>query len=114
RDGHSNNERRTRPSHECCPPKTRRSDADALSQELSVIGGIAEQQLGRLRTLEVEMCVMLPREADPAVDLDVLGGGVEVSVGAVGLGQTGDDRELIVELSGSPSRVVRRRLGRLD
>ena len=57
---------------------------------------------------------MLPGEADAAVDLDVLGRGVEVRVGAVRLGQAGRHRQLLVVLAGCPRGVVGGRLARLD
>src|SRR5436305_9510612 len=90
------------------------SDTYALGEQLPVVGGVAEQDLGALRPLEVQVGVVLPGEADAAVDLDVLGGGVEVRVGAVRLGEARDDRELLVVLGCRPRRVVRRRLRRLD
>src|SRR5438034_129563 len=62
-----------------------RSDTDALCKQLAVVRRVAEEDLGALRPLEVEVGVVLPGEADSAVDLDVLGRGVEVRVGAVGL-----------------------------
>ena len=68
----------------------------------------------RLGALEVQVRVVLPREADATVDLDVLGRGVEVRVGAVRLRQRGDHRQLVVVLGRGPRRVVRGRLRRLD
>ena len=68
------------------------TDADALREQLAVVRGIAEEELGRLRPLEVEVRGVLPREADAAVDLDVLGRRVEVRLGAVRLGQRRDRR----------------------
>src|SRR5436190_17223073 len=90
------------------------SDTYALGEQLPVVGGVAEEDLRALRPLEVQVSVVLPGEADAAVDLDVLGGGVEVRVGAVRLGEARDDRELLVVLGCRPRRVVRRRLRRLD
>src|SRR5437763_873367 len=104
----------TRTPATICTGGALRSDADALRQQLPVVGGIAEQDLRALRPLEVEVGVVLPGEADAAVDLDVLGGGVEVRVGAVRLGEARDDRQLLVVLGCCPGRVVRRRLRRLD
>src|SRR5881392_4063460 len=95
---------RTGPHAGLCVHK--RLEADALGEQLAVVGGIAEQELGRLRSLEVEVRRVLPREADAAVDLDVLGGGVEVGVRAVRLGQAGDGGELLVQLGRGPARVV--------
>src|SRR5207253_6107300 len=90
------------------------SDADALGQQLAVVGRVPEQELARLGPLEIQVGVVLPGEADAAVDLDVLGGGVEVGVRAVGLGQGGDDGQLVAVLGRSPTGVVGGRLGRLD
>src|SRR2546421_9939868 len=104
----------TRTPATICTGGALRSDADALRQQLPVVGGVAEQDLRALRPLEVQVGVVLPGEADAAVDLDVLGGGVEVRVGAVRLGEARDDRELLVVLGCRPRRVVRRRLRRLD
>src|SRR5262249_42215701 len=67
------------------PAPSVRSDADALGEELAVVGGVAEEDLGGLGALEVEVRVVLPGEPDAAVDLDVLGRRVEVRVRAVGL-----------------------------
>src|SRR5712692_4672698 len=86
------------------------SDADALRDQLSVVRRVTEEDLGTLGSLEVEVRVVLPREADAAVDLDVLGGGLEVRVGAVRLGETRHHRQLLVVLSGRPCCVVRGRL----
>ena len=61
------------------------SDADALREQLAVVRRVAEEDLRRLRPLEVQVRGVLPREADATVDLDVLGGRVEVRLGAVRL-----------------------------
>src|SRR6266550_3871298 len=103
----------TRTPATICTGSALRSDADALRQQLPVVGGVAQQDLRALRPLEVQVGVVLPGEADAAVDLDVLGGGVEVGVRAVRLGEAGDGRQLVVELGGGPARVVGGRLGRL-
>src|SRR5437868_7857000 len=55
-------------------------DPDALGEEFAVVRGVAEQELAGLGPLEVQVGVVLPREADAAVDLDVLGGRVEVRI----------------------------------
>src|SRR5580658_4376179 len=67
------------------PGRPGRSDADALGQKLPVVGRVAEEELGRLGPLEVEVRVVLPGEPNAAVDLDVLRGSVEVRLGAIGL-----------------------------
>src|SRR3954453_21582955 len=92
------------------PPE---SNADALGEQLAVVRRVAEQELGALGPLEVEVGRVLPGEADATVDLDVLGGRVEVRVGAVGLGQRGHDRQLVVVFGGGPTGVVGGGLGRL-
>jgi hypothetical protein len=57
-------------------------NAQALSQKFAVVGGVTEEQFGTLRSLEVEVGVMLPREANATVDLNVLCGAVKVGLGA--------------------------------
>ena len=54
------------------------SDADALGQQLAVVGRVTEQQLARLGPLEVQVRRVLPGEADTTVDLNVFSRGVEV------------------------------------
>jgi len=81
-------------------------DADPLYELFPVIGRVTEQQLGGLGTLEVKVCVVLPGEADPAVDLYGFARGVEVSLGAVRLGQAGDDRDLLLILGHRPRRLA--------
>ena len=66
-----------------------RSDADALGEQLAVVGRVTEEELRRLRPFEVQVRRVLPGEADATVDLDVLGRGVEVRLRAVGLGERG-------------------------
>src|SRR5262245_52422411 len=44
--------------------------ANQLGDLLAVVRGVAERELGGLRALEVEVQVVLPREADAAVKLD--------------------------------------------
>ena len=78
------------------PEGPRQLNTDALCQELAVVGRIPEQELRRLGPLEIQMGRVLPGEADAAVDLDVLRRGVEVRLGAVGLG------------TGWPPRAARR------
>src|SRR5262249_20684577 len=91
-----------------------RSDTDALREQFAVVRRVAEEDLRALRALEVEVRVVLPREADAAVDLDVLGRGVEVRLRAVRLREGRNDRKLVVVLRCGPRRVVRGGLARLD
>jgi hypothetical protein len=64
--------------------------------------------------LEVEVRVVLPGEADPAVDLDVLGRAAEEGLGAGGLGERRRDGELCHLVLRHPGRPVGRRARRLD
>src|SRR5438132_9051666 len=91
-----------------CDGRLGSSDPDALCEQLAVVRGVAEEDLRALRALEVEVRVVLPGEADAAVDLDVLGRTVEVRVGDVRLGQRRDHGELLVVLGRGPRRVIRR------
>ena len=45
-----------------------------LQRPLAVVGGVAEDHAVRRRALEVQVRVVLPREPDPAVELDALAG----------------------------------------
>ena len=67
---------------------------DPSGQTLPVVGAVTEEQLARLGPLEVQVGVVLPGEADAAVDLDVLRGHVEVGVRRVRLDQRGQHRDL--------------------
>ena len=53
---------------------------DPSGQTLPVVGAVTEEQLARLGPLEVQVGVVLPGEADAAVDLDVLGRDVEIHI----------------------------------
>ena len=57
-----------------------RSDPEPLREQLAVVGRVAEEQLGGLGPLEVEVGGVLPGEPDATVDLDVLGRRVEVGL----------------------------------
>ena len=67
---------------------------DPCGQPLPVVGAVAEEQLAGLGPLEVQVGVVLPGEADAAVDLDVLRGHVEVRLRGVRLHQRGQHRDL--------------------
>ena len=56
---------------------------DAGGQAFAVIAGVAEEQLAGLGPLEVQVRVVLPGEADAAVDLDVLARHVRVHLGRI-------------------------------
>jgi hypothetical protein len=77
------------------PRRGSRLQADPGSEPLAVVGAVAEEQLAGLGPLEVQVGVVLPGEADAAVDLDVLGGHVEVRLCGVGLQERGQHRDLL-------------------
>ena len=79
-----------------------------------MVGGVAQEQLRALGALEVQVRVVLPREADATVDLNVLRGAVEERLGAEGFGERRGDGQLVIELLSGPGGVVRGGLGRLD
>src|SRR5690554_2380226 len=58
------------------------SDPELSPDEVPVVARRAEEDLGTLRPLEVQVGRVFPREADTAVHLDVLGRGPQVRVGA--------------------------------
>src|ERR1700760_578608 len=88
--------------------------ADPGGQALAVVGGVAQVQLARLGPLEVQVGVVLPGEADAAVDLDVLRGHVEVRLRGVRLDQRGQHRDLGRVLGHRGRRVADRGPPRLD
>src|SRR5216684_3523690 len=57
-----------------------------LRDLLPVIRGVAERELRRLRALEVQVQIVLPREADAAVELDAGARDLSIRVRRVGLG----------------------------
>src|SRR5207249_5611321 len=64
-----------RPRSRAAEASADRLDPDSLGEQLAVVCGVAQEELGRLGPLEVQVGVVLPREADATVDLDVLGRG---------------------------------------
>jgi NAD(P)-dependent dehydrogenase (short-subunit alcohol dehydrogenase family) len=58
--------------------------ADPRCQSFPVIAAVAEEQLAGLGPLEVQVRIVLPGEADAAVNLDVLARDVRVHLGGVG------------------------------
>src|SRR5262245_19730263 len=90
------------------------SEPDELRDDLAVPRRVAEGDLGALRALEADVHVVLPREADAAVDLDALAGGVTVRVGAVRLRHRSRERRLGHVVRDRPRGIVRRRLRALD
>src|SRR5579875_902295 len=84
---------------------TSRSQADARRQPLAVVAAVAEEQFAGLRPLEEQVRVVLPGEADAAVDLDVLGGHVEVGLRGIRLDQRGHDGHLVGSLRDGGGRI---------
>ena len=80
----------------------------SLRDALAVVAGVAKRELRRLGALEVEVQVVLPGEADAAVDLDVLSGHVEEGFRGVRLHQRGYDRDLRRVLGDGRSGVADR------
>src|SRR5437660_11706540 len=62
-----------------------RLQIDQLGDTLAVIARVPERELRRLGALEVQVQVVLPREADAAVQLDAGAGRAAIGVGDVGL-----------------------------
>ena len=81
-----------------------------LRHPLAMVRRVAERELRALGALEVEVQVVLPREADAAVELDARGGDPPVRVGHVGLGHAHGERALGDALVHRPRRVVGDRL----
>ena len=79
-----------------------------------MVRGVAEGELRRLRALEVEVQVVLPREADPAVELNPGARHLPVGVRDVRLGHRRREPGLGSVLVHRPRRVVRERLRVLD
>src|SRR5688572_3011294 len=88
----------------------RSSEVDQASDQLAVPGGVPEGDLRALRALEVEMHVVLPGEADSAVNLDAIAGRMAVRVGAVCLGHGRRERRVRHVVRHRPTGVVRDRL----
>src|SRR6185295_1621361 len=77
-----------------------------LGHPLAMMGGVAERELRALRALEVEVQVVLPGEADAAVELDTRRGHAPEGVGDVGLGHADREWSLRRVLVECPRRVV--------
>src|SRR5215471_17040429 len=61
-------------------------EVDQLGHALAMPRGVAERELGSLGPLEVQVEVVLPGEADAAVELDARAGDAPVRIRHVGLG----------------------------
>src|SRR5207253_1595449 len=69
-------------------------EVQCLGDELPMIGRVAESDFRGLGALEIKVHLVLPGEADAAMDLDAVAGGVAVGVGRVGLGDACRERTL--------------------
>jgi hypothetical protein len=54
------------------------SELGVLEEPFTVIGGISEEESRRSSPFEVQVGIVVPSEADTAMDLDILGGRVEI------------------------------------
>jgi hypothetical protein len=81
---------------------------------LAVGGGGAEERARRPRALEVAVGVVLPGEADAAVDLDRLRRALEERVARVGRGGERRGDQVVGSVVRDPARLVDRRARRLD
>ncbi len=71
-----------------------------------MVAGVAEEKLAGLGSLEVQVRVVFPGEADAAVHLNVLRGDVEVDLARVRLDQGRNDRYLRGVLGHCGRRVL--------
>ena len=85
-----------------------------LHHRLAMLVGIAEQDLRTLGPLEPEVGVVVPGEADAAVHLDRMDGGLQVGFGGAGLGERGDGLDIGIAVVERRRGVVGRRLRQLD
>ena len=76
--------------------------------------GIAEEHLGTLGALEPEMGVVVPGEADAAVDLDRVDRGLHIGIRGARLGQRGQRRQVGIVLGRRRGRGIGGGLGQLD
>src|ERR671919_1273184 len=90
------------------------SQVDELRDLLAVVRGVAKRELRRLRALEIEVQVVLPGEADAAVELDAGPRHLAIRVRGIGLGHRGRQGRFRHALVHGPRRVVRERLRVLD
>ena len=68
---------------------------------------LAEKDFGAFGAFEPQMRIVIPREADAAMNLNTLGCGAYIRVRGRGLGQTGDSRPFRVIYRGGLSRLSR-------
>src|SRR2546426_8756215 len=78
--------------------------------QLAVVLGVAEERLQRLRALEVEVEVVLPGEADAAVDLDGVAADLARGIAHVGLADGRGHGGVLGASVERPRRVVHGRM----
>src|SRR3989337_3481049 len=83
------------------------SEAEQSGQRPAVVGGVPKDQFRALGAFEVEVGVVVPRETDSTMDLDVLGCAQEIGLRTVGLGDVAPLRQLLVVLGRGPTRGTR-------
>ena len=83
-------------------------------QLLAVRARVAEENLRTLGSLVEEMRVVLPGEADAAVDLDAVLRRLHVGIRSSGLGKACECREVGVVFGGGAGGLVGRRSGQFD
>ena len=79
-----------------------------------MVGGIAEEGLRTLGALVPKVGVVVPGEADPAVNLDAVACSVHVCVRGGCLGETGERGQILVVAGRGVGSLVGRGLGQLD
>src|SRR5690348_1613447 len=82
------------------------AEAGELGDALAMLAGGAEKLRGDARSLQEEMDVVLPREADAAEGLDRVVGDVGRRVRGASLGHRGGQRKRLGLRVGGPGRVV--------
>src|SRR4029077_8914559 len=87
-------------------PRGDRLEIDQLGYTLAMPGGVAERELGALGTLEVQVQVVLPGEADAAVELYARAGDAAIGVRDIGLGHAHGERALGHAFVHGPRRIV--------
>src|SRR6266568_7026119 len=112
---HLLNRSRTRPTRGCLVVLAGdRLEIDQLGHALAMPRGVAEREFGALGPLEVQVEIVLPGEADAAVELYARAGHPAISVGDIGLGHAHGQRTLGHAFVPGPRRVVGDGLAVLD
>src|SRR5882724_13061687 len=106
---------RTRPTRGCLAVlRGNRLEIDQLGHALAMPRGVAEREFGALGPLEVQVEVVLPGEADAAVELYPGAGHPAISVRDIGFGHAHGQRPFGHTFVHGPRRVVRDGLAVLD